>query len=370
LDDTLLQAQKKSAQAGLAAAQAGRDSARAALETARTQYQQVLEAARLAESPARSGALGATQPWEFDLPAWYFSKAEQIAAMEAEVEAARKALDEEQAALTDLLKDPEYAGILAAEQRLAEARAAYLTSLDALEKAKATGDTDLIDAAQTQADDAKAELEDAQQAYEELLDGEQGEELMKARARVRAAEERYYSALDRLAQLHTGEDSYAVKLAAAAVTQAEAAVTQAEKAVLQIQAQLDAIDAQLGKLTVFAPTGGTVLVRNIEPGEIAVAGSTSLILGRLDRLTITVFIPEDRYGEIRLGQAVEITADSFPGRTFSGSVTRIADSAQFTPRNVQTEEGRRTTVFAVEITVDDAASGLKPGMPADVTFIQ
>jgi hypothetical protein len=35
---------------------------------------------------------------------------------------------------------------------------------------------------------------------------------------------------------------------------------------------------------------------------------------------------------------------------------------------VQTAEGRSTTVFAVEITVDNPTADLKPGMPADVTF--
>ena len=49
-------------------------------------------------------------------------------------------------------------------------------------------------------------------------------------------------------------------------------------------------------------------------------------------------------------------------------MARIADQAEFTPRNVQTDEGRRTTVFAVKLTVDDPAGKLKPGMPADVVF--
>jgi HlyD family secretion protein len=49
-------------------------------------------------------------------------------------------------------------------------------------------------------------------------------------------------------------------------------------------------------------------------------------------------------------------------------VIRIADRAEFTPRNVQTQEGRRTTVFAVEISVSDPGGWLKPGMPADVLF--
>jgi HlyD family secretion protein len=365
LDDTLLLAQRKSAEAAQAAAQSGLETARAALDTARTQYQQVLETARLAES---SAAIVSAQPSEFDQPIWYFTKEEQITAMEAEVEAARKALEEALEKLDALLKEPAYAGILAAETRLAQARAAYLTAQDSLNRANPSGDADWIDAAQEAFDAAQTELEDAQQAYAELLTTDAGEELLKARARVHAAEDRYDAALGRLARLHTGEDSYPVKLAAAAVRQAEAGAAQAEKAINQARAQLDALDAQIGKLTVFSPSAGTVIERNIQPGEVAVAGSTALIIGQLDRLTITVYIPEDRYGEIRLGQTVGITVDSFPGRVFSGSVTRIADRAQFTPRNVQTEEGRRTTVFAVEITVESPESGLKPGMPADVVF--
>jgi HlyD family secretion protein len=369
LDGTLLQAQRRLAGTGKVSAEAGLDTARAALQTAQMQFQQILKTARLADSPARSGAWGSSQPSEFDLPSWYFSKPEQIAAMQAEVESARQALDKEQQALQTLLADPDYAGLLAAEQRVAKARAAFLTARDVLQQATASGtDAELRDAAQERYDSAKQELEDAQKAYTDLLTTDQGQELLKARARVRAAEARYYDALDRLARLHTGEDSDAVRIAAAVVHQAGAVVAQAEKAVAQAQAQLDSIDAQIGKLTVLAPVDGTVLVRNIEPGETVLAGSTALVLGRLNKLTITVYVPENRYGEIRLGQKVEFTVDSFPGRTFTGSVSRIADKAEFTPRNVQTAEGRSTTVFAVKITVDNPTLDLKPGMPADVTF--
>jgi multidrug resistance efflux pump len=371
LDDTLLQAQRKLVEAGILSAKAGLDTARAALQTAQLQYQQILETARLADSPARVGGLGLPQPSEFDLPNWYFSKQEQIAGMEAEVLAARQALEKEQQALQTLLADPAYAGVLAAEQRVLKARAAFLTARDALNQATAAGTgAALRDAAQTQFDDAKQELDDAQKAYADQLKTDQGEELLKARGRVRAAEARYYDALDRLARLHTGEDSDAVKLAAAVVSQAEAAVAQAEKAVDQAEAQLDSIDAQIGKLTVYSPVNGIVLARNIEPGETVLAGSAALVLGELDKLTITVYVPENRYGEIRLGQIVQFTVDSFPGKTFTGSVSRIADKAEFTPRNVQTAEGRSTTVFAVEITVTNPTADLKPGMPADVTFGQ
>jgi HlyD family secretion protein len=64
-----------------------------------------------------------------------------------------------------------------------------------------------------------------------------------------------------------------------------------------------------------------------------------------------------------------VGVDSFPTQLFFAKVTRIADQAEFTPRNVQTAEGRQTTVFAVELSVQNATGLLKPGMPADVTFV-
>jgi hypothetical protein len=50
-------------------------------------------------------------------------------------------------------------------------------------------------------------------------------------------------------------------------------------------------------------------------------------------------------------------------------VTFISDEAEYTPSNVQTAEGRKATVFAVEITISNPNHDLKPGMPADVTFL-
>ena len=64
----------------------------------------------------------------------------------------------------------------------------------------------------------------------------------------------------------------------------------------------------------------------------------------------------------------KLTVDFFPGEIFTATVVYIADQAEFTPRNVQTSEGRRSTVFAVELSLRNDAGKLKPGMPADVQF--
>jgi len=61
--------------------------------------------------------------------------------------------------------------------------------------------------------------------------------------------------------------------------------------------------------------------------------------------------------------------DSFPEALFSARVIHIANEAEFTPRNTSTAEGRKTTVFAVKLNVEDPASLLKAGMPADLVFL-
>ena len=158
------------------------------------------------------------------------------------------------------------------------------------------------------------------------------------------------------------------------LAQAKARLTlaQAQLAAAEARAKVDAetLDLQLDKLVVSAPLSGVVMARSIEPGEVLLAGAQALSIGQTDQLTISVFLAEDRYGQIDLGDHVQVSVDAFPDEAFDAVVTRIADEAEFTPRNVQTEEGRRTMVFAVELTVADPGGKLKPGMPADVTFAE
>jgi len=63
-----------------------------------------------------------------------------------------------------------------------------------------------------------------------------------------------------------------------------------------------------------------------------------------------------------------VTVDAYPGETFRGEVVRIASEAEFTPRNVLTEEERVNLVFAVEIALPNGDGRLKAGMPADVVI--
>jgi len=131
---------------------------------------------------------------------------------------------------------------------------------------------------------------------------------------------------------------------------------------------VDLIDAQIAKLTIYAPIDGTILTRNVEPGEFVQPGANALTMADISHLTITVYVPENLYGQISLGLQANMKVDSFPNQTFSAQVSNISNQAEFTPRNVQTVEGRSSTVYAIKLTVNDPQGQLKPGMPADVIF--
>lgn len=85
-------------------------------------------------------------------------------------------------------------------------------------------------------------------------------------------------------------------------------------------------------------------------------------------VTLEVFVPQNRIGQVQLGQPVQVTLDAFPGRSFEGRVMRIGDEPEFTPRNVATAEERLNTFYAVRIRLENPEGLLKPGMPADARF--
>jgi HlyD family secretion protein len=231
-----------------------------------------------------------------------------------------------------------------------------------------SGESDILTVTNDSFDSATTELDEAEKAYDEMLTTEAADRVLKARAELSVARERYEVALDQLNKLQTGKYSPQVKISSMALEQSQTALKQAESAVKQAESNLDLLDTQMSKLTVYAPMDGIVLTRNVEPGEFVQPGAVAFALADLNNITITVYVPEDRYGEISLGEQATVTVDSFPGETFTGEVVHIADQAEFTPRNVQTVEGRSSTVYAIKLKVTDSAGKLKIGMPADVVF--
>jgi len=401
IDDVILQAQRSASAANLDTAKAAAVTAEAAVAVSQVQYDMVFNTAMIQDKPTRTQDWVKNQPGEFTLPLWYFSQAEQVAAAQAEVEAAQAALTDAQKKQADVESRAASDEFVKAEKDLAIAQARYQVANNLNDRVKNGKDIDdmtrrqlfllardaylqskgvapkwtsdniaqaLKDAARTIYDDASSNLKDAQKTYDNAVTTDGAKDVQKARAQTSMAEECYYTALDYMRILQTGVEAQTVTAAQRALDQTRASLVQAESAIKQAQTNLDLIDAQIAKMAVTAPMNGVVLTRVGEPGSVANAGSIMLTLGRLDALTITVYVPEDRLGEVALGQVAQVKVDSFPGETFTATVTYISNQAEFTPRNVQTVEGRKNTVFAVKLKLADTSSKLKPGMPADVSF--
>jgi len=370
LDDSLLRSQRNVAAASLETAQAAVVVAEAGLASAQVQYDLAIKAALSAESPNRTADWLTDMPADFDLPAWYFSKAEQMESAHAYLVTTEKALSQAEENLSSIVQRAASQGFLDIEKRLADARLAYQITQSVLDKAnEAQAGQALKDEAQTAFDDAKADLEDAQQDYDKALTTEGAVDVLEARAKVSIARETYKTALDYSRALETGLDAPSVIAAKKALEQAEAVVQQAKVATHQAQANLELIDAQMAKTIIVAPSDGMVLTRNLEVGETVAPAGVVMVIGQLEEVELVVYIPETEYGKVQLGDQVSLTVDSYPNETFTGTVAHISEQAEFTPRNVQTVDGRQATVYAIKLIVPNPELKLKPGMPADVVFI-
>ena len=370
IEDHLLQAQLDQAAAALAVAQANADLvaagvpeaqlqlAIAAAELELTQAQQALDnlndTSGLTRAQADQVVAAADKALDFATQRLDSVQGEadpaDIEAARASVTLAKDRLDRAREDFKPYEKKPEdnvtramFQAKLAAAQKEYDAAVTRLNNLlgkaNRYEQALATANQGL----------AQAQLDEARRQYELVKNGPNPDKLALAEAHVKLAEASLVAAL-------------------AEPTQEQLNVAQAQ--VQAAQAALAVIQAQVDKLVVHAPSDGTILSRSVEPGELIVPGAVLFTLARLDDLTVTVYIPEDSYGQINLNQNAQLTSDSFPGKIFKAAVIDIADRAEFTPRNVQTAEGRRTTVFAIKLAVEDPKGNLKPGMPVDVGFRQ
>lgn len=134
----------------------------------------------------------------------------------------------------------------------------------------------------------------------------------------------------------------------------------------QAVASLKVSQERLKDAVLYAPTSGVVLKRNVEPGEAVGAGSPVYTIGDMEKPWVKVYVKENRLGLVKLGQKAGVTVDSYPGKIYNGKVTFISSEAEFTPKNVQTQEERVKLVFGMKVAVKNINDELKPGMPADV----
>ncbi|MBI1355060.1 MAG: HlyD family efflux transporter periplasmic adaptor subunit [Acidobacteria bacterium] len=134
------------------------------------------------------------------------------------------------------------------------------------------------------------------------------------------------------------------------------------------QADLALIETQLQDAVAVSPVNGVVLVEAAEPGEILAAGASVVTIGDIERPWLRAYVNQIYQGRIRIGDPVEVTTDSFPGKTYTGRISFIAADAEFTPKEIQTVEERVKLVYRLKIDIPNPNQELKRNMPADATI--
>jgi len=238
----------------------------------------------------------------------------------------------------------------------------------------------------------QAELDNARAVLAEMTAGYRPEEIAQAEAALVQAEaereraetewnrDQEMLAKDLIAAREAKASSAVHEIAEARTREVRARLAMLRKGfrieqVEQARAQLKLVEeslaqarTHLGYTVLIAPLDGVVLSENVEPGEYVAAGTPVVTLGRLNPVWLRAYISETDLGRVMLGQSARITTDTYPGREYRGTVTFIAQDAEFTPKNVQTEKERVKLVYRIKITLPNPDQELKPGMPADAVI--
>jgi HlyD family secretion protein len=173
-----------------------------------------------------------------------------------------------------------------------------------------------------------------------------------AEARVRMSEAQLVSAREQLNLVTRGSRTEDIQAQTAALEAAQARLARAETA--------------LGDTSLIAPSRGVVAVRAREVGAIVQAGQTVLTLALTDPVWIRAYVPQPRLGQIKPGMTVKVEIDSMPGKQYDGTVGFISPEAEFTPKNVLTEQVRDDLVYRIRIIAADPDNVFRQGMPVTV----
>jgi len=269
------------------------------------------------------------------------------------------------------------AEIHSAEARLADLKAGARPQ----EKLEAKA---VVDAAAAELDRAKRDWDRAQTLHKN--DDISTSQLDQFRSRFDNAAAGLRKAQEREALILAGARKEEIDFAAAQLERAKAArrgsqanelevkrrsqeLTSRRAEIARLEAAIKLIDTQIAETVATAPVGGVVLVKSADAGEILAAGTTVLTLGDVEHPWLRGYINETDLSRIKIGSKARITTDSTSGRVFDGKVTFIASEAEFTPKQIQTQQERVKLVYRIKIAVDNPKHELKSNMPADAVII-
>ena len=241
-----------------------------------------------------------------------------------------------------------------------------------------------VDSAQSELDRAKKDWDRSQTLFKD--DDISAAQFDQYRNRWESAQAALKSMTEREALVLAGPRAEVIKAQQGQVERARAAVKIAEANSLEMKrreqdlgtrraeiarstASIAMIDSQLADTIVASPVDGVVLVKAADVGEVLAPGTTVVTVGDIDHPWLRGYVNETDLGKIKLGAKAKVTTDSYPGKVYQGRVTFISSEAEFTPKQIQTEQERVKLVYRIKIEMDNPRRELKENMPADAEIV-
>ena len=282
----------------------------------------------------------------------------QGATIDSDISARRAELAQSQAKLDELLAGSRPQEIQQAQSAVADAKAWNDQARSDWERAQTLFARE--DISRSQYDQAKAKLDSTtaqlRQAEDKLAlvkEGPRSEEIAGARAQVARSQAAVQTAEANRIELRRKQQELAARRAEIERSRAQVGMTQ----------------TQIADTIIQAPIDGVILVKSAEAGEVIAAGTTVVSLGDIDHPWMRAYINETDLGRIKLGGKVTLRTDSFRGKTYEGRISFISSEAEFTPKQIQTQEERVKLVYRIKIDVANPQHELKNNMPMDAEIL-
>ncbi len=237
-----------------------------------------------------------------------------------------------------------------------------------------------VEAAQAEADRAKRDYERAQTLIKN--DDISASQLDQYRDRADSTAASLKSANQRLALALAGPRVEQIDAQAAQVERSRALLKMAEANALELKrreeelatrraeaarsrASLALIGTQISDTVAESPVDGIVLVKAADVGEVLAPGTTVVTVGDIDHPWLRGYINETDLARVKIGAPARVTTDSYPGKIYRGRVSFISSEAEFTPKQIQTQQERVKLMYRIKIEVENPNHELKSNMPAD-----
>jgi multidrug efflux system membrane fusion protein len=128
-------------------------------------------------------------------------------------------------------------------------------------------------------------------------------------------------------------------------------VDQRQSQLEQARAMIIKTEALIAQKLIRAPFSGQLGMRQIEVGQYLTPGARIVTLTNLSTLYVNFTLPSQMRAQISVGQRVNVTADAFPGRTFTAEITTI-----------EPQISADTRTMTIQATMPNPDDALLPGM--------